>query len=62
MKKRKRLNRMTPAEKVFEVANYFFMILVVVVMLYPFLNVLAIALNDSTDTVRGGIYIWGMHK
>ncbi|WP_088104654.1 carbohydrate ABC transporter permease [Halalkalibacter urbisdiaboli] len=34
------------------------MILVVVVTLYPFLNVLAISFNESTDTVRGGIYIW----
>ncbi|MGV2787543.1 ABC transporter permease subunit, partial [Clostridium perfringens] len=25
---------------------------------YPFLNVLAITLNDSVDTVRGGIYLW----
>lgn len=29
-----------------------------IVTLYPFLNVLAISLNDSTDTIRGGIYIW----
>ncbi len=29
-----------------------------VITLYPFLNVLAISLNDSTDTVRGGIYLW----
>lgn len=55
---RKKLNRMTKAEKVFEAANYVFMCIVLVVMLYPFLNVLAISLNESTDTVRGGIYIW----
>ncbi len=29
-----------------------------IVTLYPFLNVLAISLNESTDTIRGGIYIW----
>ncbi|ADU29465.1 binding-protein-dependent transport systems inner membrane component [Evansella cellulosilytica DSM 2522] len=57
-KKKKGLNRMTPAERFFDYANYIFMIIVIVVMLYPFLNVLAISLNDSTDTVRGGIYIW----
>jgi putative aldouronate transport system permease protein len=29
-----------------------------VATLFPFLNVLAISLNESTDTVRGGIYVW----
>ncbi|WP_028590275.1 carbohydrate ABC transporter permease [Paenibacillus massiliensis] len=48
----------TRSEKLFDILNTAFMFLVVVVTLYPFLNVLAISLNDSTDTVRGGIYIW----
>ncbi|MNW25076.1 L-arabinose transport system permease protein AraQ [compost metagenome] len=48
----------TRSEKLFDILNTAFMSLVVVVTLYPFLNVLAISLNDSTDTVRGGIYIW----
>ncbi|MNZ89815.1 L-arabinose transport system permease protein AraQ [compost metagenome] len=34
------------------------MAVIMIVTLYPFLNVLAISLNDSTDTVRGGIYLW----
>ncbi|MFC3343238.1 carbohydrate ABC transporter permease [Paenibacillus abyssi] len=34
------------------------MILVGIVTLYPFLNVLAISFNNSTDTIRGGIHIW----
>jgi len=34
------------------------MIIIAVVTVYPFLNVLAISLNDATDTVKGGIYIW----
>ena len=37
----------------------FFMILIVVVTLYPFLNVLAKSLNDPLDTVKGGITIVG---
>ncbi|WP_026675152.1 carbohydrate ABC transporter permease [Alkalihalobacterium bogoriense] len=49
---------MTAGEKIFTVFNYLFMCLVIIVMLYPFLNVLAISLNESTDTVRGGIHIW----
>ncbi|MCR5218182.1 carbohydrate ABC transporter permease [Treponema sp.] len=34
------------------------MILVVIVTLYPFLNVLAKSLNDAVDTVKGGITIF----
>ncbi|QGH36958.1 ABC transporter permease subunit [Gracilibacillus salitolerans] len=45
-------------EKIFDIVNYLFLSIVIVITLYPFLNVLAISLNDSTDTVRGGIYIW----
>ncbi|TKH46432.1 sugar ABC transporter permease [Paenibacillus terrae] len=48
----------TRSEKLFDLFNYVLMALIVVVTLYPFLNVLAISLNNSTDTVRGGIYIW----
>jgi putative aldouronate transport system permease protein len=34
------------------------MITLIVVMLYPFLNVLAVSFNDSMDTVRGGITVF----
>jgi len=43
---------------VFNFINYFVLTVIVVATVYPFLNVLAISLNDSTDTVRGGIYLW----
>lgn len=48
----------TKSEKIFDVVNFIVMALILIVTLYPFLNVLAISLNDSTDTVRGGIYLW----
>jgi putative aldouronate transport system permease protein len=48
----------TKSEKAFDIFNIIFMILILVVTLYPFMNVLAISLNDSIDTVRGGITIW----
>lgn len=48
----------TKSEKVFDIANFILMGIILTVTLYPFLNVLAISLNDSTDTVRGGIYLW----
>ncbi|MBX4146075.1 carbohydrate ABC transporter permease [Paenibacillus sp. FSL W7-1279] len=48
----------TLSDRVFDIVNFTFMTLVMIVTLYPFLNVLAISLNDSVDTVRGGIYLW----
>lgn len=42
----------------FDVFVYGMMIFVTIVTLYPFLNVLAISLNDSTDSVRGGLTIY----
>ncbi|WP_334077335.1 carbohydrate ABC transporter permease [Paenibacillus sanfengchensis] len=48
----------TKSDRIFDVLNVIFMAIILVITLYPFLNVLAISLNDSTDTVRGGIHIW----
>ena len=45
-------------DRIFHIANYLFLTIIMIVTLYPFLNVLAISLNDSLDTVRGGIYLW----
>lgn len=45
-------------DKLFVICNTSFMILFVVVTLYPVLNTLAISLNDGIDGVRGGIYLW----
>jgi len=42
----------------FVVFNTVFMIFIVAVMLYPFLNTLAISFNNATDSLRGGIYLW----
>lgn len=44
--------------EVFDVVLTIVMLMIIVVTLYPFLNVLAISLNDAADTVKGGIYIW----
>lgn len=43
---------------IFGTLVFIVMSFVVIVTLYPFLNVLAISFNDSYDTVKGGIYIW----
>ena len=55
---RRAFSRMSPGEIAFEVFNAIFMLCVVVMTVYPFLNVLALSLNDSLDTVKGGIHIW----
>ncbi len=41
----------------FDIFVFIFMLCVALLTLYPFLNVLALSLNDSGDTVRGGIYL-----
>lgn len=58
MNKNLTINRTGTNDLLFNIANYFFLTIVMIVTIYPFLNVLAISLNESTDTVRGGIHIW----
>ena len=41
----------------FDAVNTIIMLLVIAVTLYPFLNILAISLNDAHDSAAGGIYI-----
>lgn len=54
-----KLARGTPwTDRVFDFIVYVFIIFVTIITLYPFLNVLAISLNDSIDSVRGGITIY----
>ena len=45
------------SNQIFVVCNTIFMILFVVITLYPVLNTLAISFNDGTDALRGGIYL-----
>ncbi len=55
---KKKKKKASTADKVFTVCNTIFMILFVIITLYPVLNTLAIAFNDGTDALRGGIYLW----
>jgi len=48
----------TREDVIFDTCNIIFMIILSILMLYPFLNQVAISLNSATDTVRGGIYLW----
>ncbi|NMA85064.1 MAG: carbohydrate ABC transporter permease [Epulopiscium sp.] len=42
---------------VFRTFNTIFMICLVIVTLYPFLNTIAVSFNEGLDTIRGGIFL-----
>ncbi|WP_018752444.1 carbohydrate ABC transporter permease [Paenibacillus sanguinis] len=43
---------------VFHTLNTLFMIILVIVTLYPFLNTIVVSFNAGNDTIRGGLYLW----
>lgn len=45
-------------EKIFDIFIYLISIFVLITTLYPFLNILAVSLNNSVDAARGGIGIF----
>lgn len=45
-------------DRLFDFFNILFMLFLVTVTLYPFVNTLAVSLNDAIDSVAGGIYLW----
>lgn len=48
----------TVPDKLFDIFNIIFMLCIMVVTLYPFLNMFALSFNDANDAIRGGIYVW----
>ncbi len=50
--------RKTKGEKIFSIINAIVMMFIVIVMLYPYWNQVAIALNEGMDSMRGGITLW----
>jgi len=48
----------TTGEKVFDVFNVIFMIIVMFVMLYPFWNTIIVSFNDALDSIKGSLYFW----
>ncbi|MBO9600373.1 MAG: carbohydrate ABC transporter permease [Cohnella sp.] len=58
----KRLRRDSSiGDRIFDIANIIFLCLLMVVTLYPFLNQLALSLNQAMDSIKGGIYVWPRH-
>ncbi len=48
----------TKGEKIFNVFNIAFLALLCVIMVYPYLNQVAVAFNEGRDTMMGGITIF----
>jgi putative aldouronate transport system permease protein len=46
------------SDKIFDIGNVTFMIVLVIFTLYPFVNMIAVSFNDANDSIRGGIYLW----
>lgn len=46
------------SDRVFVICNALFMIIFVVVTLYPVFNTLVISFNNGLDAVKGGIHLW----
>lgn len=40
---------------IFHTLNYFFMFILIIAMVYPFWNTIAVSFNDAQDSLRGGI-------
>jgi len=49
--------RVMTGDFIFHLINTIFMVLFLVITLYPVLNTLAVSLNDGTDSLKGGIYL-----
>ena len=45
-------------DRIFVFFNTLFMLFIIVVMAYPFLNTLAVSFNNANDSIKGGIYLW----
>lgn len=54
----KRMRNMGIEPVLFGTFNTVFMICLVMVTLYPFMNTIAVSFNEGSDTIRGGIYLW----
>lgn len=47
----------SPSDRIFDICNIAFMLCLMAVTLYPFLNMLAVSLNDAMDASKGGIFL-----
>ena len=43
---------------IFDICIAIFMLVFIIITVYPVINTIAISFNDGTDAVRGGIHLW----
>lgn len=58
MKRNKNTIRVGLGERIFDVVNNLILLIIALSMLYPFVYVLAISLNDPNDSQLGGIWLY----
>lgn len=56
--KSSRSRNSSTGDRAFDAINITFMICLMIVTIYPFINMIAVSLNDANDAIRGGIYLW----
>jgi putative aldouronate transport system permease protein len=56
--KKRRSRHVSLGDRVFDTCNMIALICLMIVTLYPFINMIAVSFNDANDAVRGGIYLW----
>ncbi|HEY5583064.1 MAG TPA: carbohydrate ABC transporter permease [Ruminiclostridium sp.] len=54
----KRLKHRSKGDLILDAIVYFSLIMVFILTFYPFWNIFIVSVNDATDTVRGGLYLW----
>lgn len=45
-------------DRLFDVINYTFMVILMIIMVYPFFNTLVMSLNDAMDSIKGSLYFF----
>jgi putative aldouronate transport system permease protein len=50
--------RLKIEDRLFTGIVYLILLFVTVITLYPFWNILVLSINDSQDTIKGGVYLW----
>lgn len=53
-----RLRNSSTGDRTFDTLNIIFMVCLMIVTIYPFINMIAVSFNDANDAIRGGIYLW----
>lgn len=52
-----RHKKISMGDRIFNICNFIFMALFLIITVYPVLNTLAISFNEGTDALKGGIYL-----